>query len=151
MLTIWIDGDACPKGIKDLTFRAAIRTQTALIIVSNHFLSIPPSPFIKSIQVGAGFDIVDHYIVDHLQPGDLIITADLPFADAVVTREAQALNPRGMLYTANNIKPMLAQRNVNETLRGGGLISGGPSAISARDIQRYANQLDQILQKGKRS
>lgn len=148
MLTIWIDGDACPRPIKDLTFRAATRTKTDLIIVSNHFLAIPPSPFLKAIQVGSGFDMVDRYIVDHLQPGDLIITADLPFADAVVTGGARALNPRGMLYTANNIKQMLGHRNINETMRSGGLISGGPSAITAKDIQRYANQLDHILQKG---
>lgn len=149
MPTIWIDGDACPKTIKQIMFRAANRAQITTIIVSNHPLSIPPSQFIKSIQVGSGFDVVDTYIVEHVQVGDLVITADLPFADALITQGGQALNPRGILYTTNNIKQSLAQRNMNETLRGGGLIQGGPSTLNARDIQRFSNQLDQWIQKNK--
>lgn len=147
MMTIWIDGDACPKNIKQVLFRAANRTRITTLIVSNHPLNIPPSPFVKSIQVGAGFDMVDHYIVDHLKAGDLVITADLPFASDVIDKGGQALNPRGILYTINNIKPLLAQRNSNEVLRGSGLMEGGPGALNARDIQRFSNLLDQWLQK----
>ena len=147
MPTIWIDGDACPKAIKIITFKAATRTQTPLIIVANHLLTIPGSPYLRFIQVSGGFDVVDDYISNHVQLGDLVITADLPFAHRVVEQSALALNPRGTLYTPNNINQLLAQRNTNETLRGSGMITGGPSSISPQDIQRYANQLDQILRK----
>lgn len=144
-MQIWIDGDACPKPIKDILFRTAIRTQTALIVVSNHALSTPASVFIKRSQVGAGFDVADNYIVDNMQAGDLVITADIPLADDVVTNGGVALNPRGELYTENNIKQLLSQRNHNETLRGGGMISGGPAKFGPKEIQKFANALDKFL------
>ena len=111
-MQIWIDGDACPKPIKDILFRTAIRTQTPLIVVSNHALNTPASPFIKRNQVGAGFDVADRHIVDNMQAGDLVITADIPLADDVVTKGGLALNPRGELYSENNIKQLLGQRNL---------------------------------------
>ena len=144
---IWIDGDACPKPIKDLLFRAATRTQTHLIIVSNHPLTIPPSPYIKRQQVGSGFDVADNAIVAAMQPGDLVITADIPLADDVVTHGGIALNPRGELYTTNNIKQLLARRNLNESLRGAQLVRGGPDKFTAKEIQTFANTLDTILAK----
>ena len=144
-MQIWIDGDACPKPIKDILFRTAIRTQTSLIVVSNHALNTPASPFIKRNQVGSGFDVADKHIVDHMQAGDLVITADIPLADDVVTKGGLALNPRGELYSANNIKQLLGQRNLNETLRGGGMISGGPAKFGSKEIQRFANNLDKFL------
>lgn len=150
-MQIWIDGDACPKTIKDILFRMAIRTQTSLIVVSNHPLSAPSSPFIKRIQVGAGFDVVDKYIVDCIQPGDLVITADIPFADAVVTQGGFALNPRGELYSANNIKQHLGSRNFNESLRSTGMITGGPNKHSSKEIQRFANNLDKWITQHKKS
>lgn len=144
-MQIWIDGDACPKPIKEILFRTAIRTQTSLIVVSNHALNTPASPFIKRNQVGAGFDVADKHIVDHMQAGDLVITADIPLADDVVTKGGLALNPRGELYSVNNIKQLLGQRNLNETLRGGGMISGGPPKFGPKEIQRFANSLDRFL------
>ncbi|MFA5959898.1 MAG: YaiI/YqxD family protein [Tatlockia sp.] len=144
-MTIWMDGDACPKTIKDILYRMSTRTKIPLMVVSNHLFSVPPSPFIKKIQVGAGFDVVDNYIVENLKAGDLVITADVPFADAVISKQGIALNPRGELYTANNIKPLLANRNRNEELRGGGLLMGGPSKISPKEIQRFANNLDKWI------
>jgi uncharacterized protein YaiI (UPF0178 family) len=144
-MQIWIDGDACPKVIKDLLFRAAIRTQTQLVVVSNHILTIPSSPYIKRWQVGFGFDVADNYIVDMMQPGDLVITADIPLADDVVTKGGTALNPRGELYTANNIKQLLARRNINESLRSCQMIKGGPDKLSAKEIQTFANTLDKLL------
>ena len=142
---IWVDGDACPRAIKDILFRAAARTKTPLTLVSNHPLLAPASPFIKRWQVGTGLDSVDHYITEQLSPGDLIITADIPFADAAVSKAAIALNPRGELYTHQNIKQHLAQRNRNELLRGSNLLRGGPAPLSAQEIQLFANQLDKLL------
>lgn len=144
-MQIWIDGDACPKLIKDLLYRAAIRTQTYLIVVANHMLTVPASPYIKRWQVGAGFDVVDQYITDNVQKGDLVITADIPFADAVVTQGAIVLNPRGEMYTANNIKQHLTMRNLNESMRSCQMISGGPDKLSKKEIQQFANNLDKFL------
>ena len=149
-MQIWIDGDACPKPIKDILFRTAIRTQTPLIVVSNHALNTPASPFIKRNQVGAGFDVADRHIVDNMQAGDLVITADIPLADDVVTKGGLALNPRGELYSENNIKQLLGQRNLNETLRGGGMISGGPAKFGSKEIQKFANNLDKFLAQRKK-
>ena len=144
-MQIWIDGDACPKPIKEILFRTAIRTATPMIVVSNHALNTPASPYIKRNQVGAGFDVADKHIVDNMQAGDLVITADIPLADDVVTNGGWALNPRGELYSENNIKQLLGQRNLNETLRGGGMISGGPPKFGPKEIQRFANALDKFL------
>lgn len=144
-MQIWMDGDACPKPIKDILFRTAVRVKMQLIVVSNHALTTPPSPFIKRVQVSAGFDVADKYIVVNMNPGDLVITADIPLADEVVTKEGLALNPRGELYSKNNIKQLLAQRNMNETLRGASMISGGPAKFGPKEIQRFANCLDKII------
>ena|SRR3990167_6814418 len=144
---IWVDGDACPRIIKDLLFRAAIRTQTSLIFVSNHTVLIPPSPFIQRRQVAAGFNIIDQHIIDHVQIGDLVITADIPFADAVITAGGAALNPRGELYTTNNIKQHLSIRNINESLRDGRMLTSGPDKLSPKVVQRFANALDAWLAK----
>lgn len=144
-MQIWMDGDACPRVIKDVLFRAAVRTKTYLTVVSNHMLIVPPSPYISHRQVGQGFDIADKYIVDAMKPGDLVITADIPLADTVVTSGGTAINPRGTIYTANNIKPLLARRNLNETLRGAQLLRGGPDKISPKEVQNFANAIDKLL------
>lgn len=141
-MPIWIDADACPKVIKEILFRTANRTKTTTQLVANHFVPAPPSPYIKQITVSGGFDEADKYIVLHMNANDLVITADIPLADLVVTKGGFALNPRGELYTLNNIKQHLSIRNHNETLRGGGMISGGPAKLGAKEVQRFANQLD---------
>lgn len=144
-MQIWVDADACPKVIKDILFRAANRTKTLLILVSNQPLSSPPSPFIKKIQVTAGFDVADNEIIQKMQLGDLVITADIPLANAVVDKGGIALNPRGELYTHSNIKQRLSIRNFSEGLRSSGVITGGPDKISKKEIQNFANRLDQFL------
>lgn len=144
-MLIWIDGDACPKLIKDILFRAAIRTQTQLVIVANHYTNPPPSPLIKMQLVNAGFDAADTYIVNYMQAGDLVITADIPLADLVVTKGGYALNPRGEMYTTNNIKHFLALRNLNESMRSCSVIKGGPAKLSAKEVQLFANNLDKFL------
>ncbi|MCP0913616.1 MULTISPECIES: YaiI/YqxD family protein [Legionella] len=144
-MQIWIDGDACPNKIKTILFRAAIRTKTPLVIVANHFVSIPPSPYIKRLQVETGFDSADKKIAASIKAHDLVITADIPLANIVIEQKGIALNPRGELYSANNIKQVLAMRNLNESLRNTGMISGGPASLSSSDVQRFSNHLDKIL------
>ncbi len=144
-MQIWVDADACPKIIKEILFRAANRTQIRVTLVANQLLHIPPSSFIKIIKVSAGFDVADNYIIQSMEKGDLVITADIPLADAVITKEGIALNPRGHLYTKNNIKESLAFRNLNDSLRSSGVLIRGPSEISKKDIQLFANALDQFL------
>lgn len=149
-MMIWMDGDACPKQIKDVLYRASTRTEIVLMIVSNHFFTTPPSPFIKKHIVGSGFDVADNYIVEHINPGDLLITADIPLADAAITKGGTVINPRGELYTAQNIKQHLAHRNMNESLRSTGMLSGGPAKLGAKQTQQFSNNLDRFLSKRKK-
>lgn len=146
-MKIWVDADACPVIIKSILYRAANRTQTELILVANQFLQTPPSPYIKKIRVAHGFDVADNEIINQIEQGDLVITADIPLADAVIAKGGYALNPRGTLYTVDNIKQRLAIRDFNEQLRDGGLISGGPAKISQKEVQTFANSLDRLLVK----
>lgn len=144
-MQIWIDGDACPKAIKQILFRAAIKRQITVIMVANHFPVVPLSSFIKKVQVESGFDKADDYILTHLQPQDLVITADIILADKVIAQQGMALNPRGMLYSSQNIKHTLAMRHFNESLRESGLIQGGLNSLSLKEIQNFANHLDRIM------
>ena len=144
-MKIWLDGDACPKTIKTILFRAVNRTKTILNIVANHYATAPPSPYIHKIKVPMGFDVADNHIVNEMDPGDLVITADIPLADAVVSKGGRALNPRGTLYTKQNIKQYLAIRDLNESLRSNGMISSNQSGLGPKEIQLFANHLDRLL------
>jgi uncharacterized protein YaiI (UPF0178 family) len=146
-MRIWIDGDACPNVIKEILFKAANRTKTHMILVANQIIRIPPSPFIKQVVVSAGFDVADNHIVQALEQGDLVITADIPLADQVIDKQGIALNPRGELYSPNNIKQRLAIRNLSENLRSNGMITGGPAKLGKKEIQAFANSLDRFLMK----
>lgn len=148
-MKIWIDADACPVPAKDILFRASKRTNTALILVANNFLATPPSPLITVIRVDQGFDVADNYIVQHLEAHDLVITADIPLAADVVAKQGIALNPRGELYTENNIKQRLGLRDMREQLRGAGTNIGGPSAYGTKEKTAFANALDKILARKK--
>lgn len=144
-MQIWVDADACPKIIKNILFRAANRTQTTIILVSNQLLDTPYSPFISKIKVSQGFDVADNHIVKHMQSGDLVITADIPLADAAIDKGGTALNPRGELYSKSNIKQRLSIRDFSTNLRSNGVVTGGPNKISQKEIQAFANSLDQLL------
>jgi len=146
-MQIWIDADACPKVIQSILFRAAERTCTSVILVANKPLRIPPSSHIKTIQVAGGFDVADNYICRELQPGDLVITADIPLAAEVIAKDGHALNPRGEFYSTDNIRERLAVRNLLDELRSSGMVSGGPPALNHSDRQAFANQLDRFLTK----
>ena len=142
---IWVDADACPVVIKDILFRAAERTGVSLTLVANQPVRIPPSRHIKFIQVAPGFDVADNEIVKRLAAGDLVITSDIPLAAEAIDNGAVALNPRGELYTTDNIRARLNMRDFMDTLRGSGIDTGGPAALSQADRQSFANHLDKIL------
>ena len=144
-MNIWVDADACPVVIKDILFRAAERTGVQLTLVANQPVRIPPSRCIKFIQVASGFDVADNEIVKRLGAGDLVITADIPLAAEVVEKGAYALNPRGELYSADNIRARLNMRDFMDTLRASGIDTGGPPALSQGDRKSFANHLDKIL------
>lgn len=142
---IWVDADACPAAIKEILYRAAERLQLSLTLVANRALQVPRSHFIASLQVPSGFDVADSKIVQQAQPGDLVITADIPLAAQIVEKGAHALNPRGELYTRDNIKERLALRNFMGELRNNGIATDGPAPLSLADRKAFANQLDRFL------
>jgi uncharacterized protein YaiI (UPF0178 family) len=149
-MQIWIDADACPNVIKDILFRVADRMQIPVTLVANKLLYTPPSRFIKAIQVPSGFDVADREIVVRVQPGDLVITADIPLARDVIEKGAAALNPRGELYTRDNIQQHLTIRNFMDELRGSGVETGGPAPLNSSDRHTFAKQLDRyLIQHGK--
>lgn len=147
MRTIWIDADACPKVIKDIVFRASGRTQTPVTMVANQYLPKPASSLIRCVQVEKGFDAADHYLVQHSQPGDLVVTQDIPLAAELIDKKVAALNPRGELYTLDNVRQRLNIRDFLDTMRASGEHTGGPAAFSDKDKQRFANALDRWLAK----
>lgn len=144
-MKIWVDADACPGVIKEILFRAAERTKIETTLVANQLLRVPPSPYIRALQVPQGFDVADQRIAQEVEPGDLVITADIPLASSVIERGGFALNPRGEFYTPENIRERLAMRNFMEELRGSGMEIGGPSAFSQSDRQAFAAALDRFL------
>ena len=144
-MKIWVDADACPGVIKDILFRAAERTGVQLTLVANHSIPVPKSRHIKFVQVRSGFDVADNEIVKRLDAGDLVITADIPLAADVIDKGGYALNPRGELYTANNIRARLNMRDFMDTLRASGVDTGGPPALSQGDRKSFANHLDKLL------
>ena len=146
-MRIWVDGDACPAVIKDILFRAAVRAKALLTLVANQPMKVPRSEWITILTVSSGLDVADRQIVELLEPGDLVITADVPLAANAVAKGGTALDPRGELYTEENIGARLAMRNLLDELRGGGLVAGGPAPFSASDRQAFANQLDRWLVK----
>jgi len=144
-MQIWVDADACPKVIKEILFRVAERVHIAVTLVANQPMSTPPSKFISSVQVGQGFDVADNEIVKRLKEGDLVISADIPLAADAIEKGALVLDPRGEMYTVENIKQRLSMRNFMEELRGSGVETGGPASMNAGDRQQFANQLDRLL------
>jgi len=144
-MKIWVDADACPVVNKDILCRAGERTSVLVTFVANQFIQLPPSKTIKFMQVAKGFDVADNEIALRVEPDDLVITGDIPLAAEVIEKGAVALNHRGELYTAQNIKECLNMRDFMDTLRSSGLETGGPSALSQADRQAFANQLDKIL------
>ncbi|MDH5570683.1 MAG: YaiI/YqxD family protein [Gammaproteobacteria bacterium] len=146
-MQIWVDADACPKVIKEVLFRAAQRTGIDLTLVANQYIDVPKSSNIKSLRVESGFDVADNEIVKRVNSGDLVITGDIPLASEVIDKGAQALNPRGELYTKENIRLRLNMRDFMDTMRASGVDTGGMPPLSQSDRQAFANHLDRFLQK----
>jgi len=144
-MKIWVDADACPVVIKEILYRTAQRTEVPVILVANQPMRIPASPHIQFLQVPFGFDVADSEIVRRLNPIDLVITADIPLAAEVVAKGALALDPRGSLYSEQNVKARLQLRDLMDTLRSTGAETGGPPPFKASDRQAFANQLDRLL------
>lgn len=149
-MQIWVDADACPNVIKDVLFRAAERTGMIVTLVANQIIRTPPSKFLRTLRVEAGFDVADNEIVKRTEPGDLVITADIPLAAEVIEKGGVALNPRGERYTTETIKERLNMRDFMDTMRASGVQTGGPPALNQRDRQQFANELDKWLQQAKK-
>lgn len=144
-MQLWVDADACPGVIKDILFRVAERTKLPLTLVANRLLRVPPSPYIRARQVPMGFDVADRHIMDEVEAGDLVITADIPLAAALIEKGAFALSPRGEFYSTENIHERLGMRDFMEGLRGAGVDISGPATLSQADRQAFARELDRFL------
>ena len=145
VMKIWIDADACPRVIKEILFRASKRLQVSVCLVANKKLSKHETDLIESIVVKDGFDAADDYIAEHASPDDLVITADIPLAARIVSNGGVALDPRGELYTEDNVGERLSVRDLMMELREGGFVQGGPAAFNLTDRQRFAASLDRLL------
>ena len=144
-MKIWVDADACPAVIKDILYRAVDRAQIYLTLIANQMLRVPPSPWIRALQVPSGFDVADQRIAQDAEAGDIVVTADIPLAALVIAKGAIVLDPRGDLLDASNIQERLTMRNFMEGLRSGGVETGGPATFSAADRKAFANRLDGLL------
>ncbi|WP_226668505.1 YaiI/YqxD family protein [Microbulbifer aggregans] len=150
MSRIWVDADACPVVIKEILFRAAERTETEMTLVANQYVRVPPSRFIRAVQVTAGYDVADNEIVQRCTAEDLVITADIPLAAEVIEKGASALNPRGERYTKANVRARLNIRDFMETMRSSGVHTGGPPPLGQQERKAFADQLDRWLMQAKR-
>ncbi len=144
-MKIWVDADACPNPIKEILFRASERTHIPLTLVANHDIQVPRSRHINFFKVASGFDVADNEIVKRLNPGDLVITGDIPLAAEVIENQGLAISPRGEVFTPDNIKARLTMRDLMESLRASGVNSDGPSTLSHADRKSFAKQLDKII------
>ncbi|MBS0971641.1 YaiI/YqxD family protein [Chimaeribacter arupi] len=149
-MQIWVDADACPNVIKEVLFRAADRTATVVTLVANQTIRTPPSKYLRTLRVEAGFDVADNEIVKRVEAGDLVVTSDIPLAAEVIEKGGVALNPRGERYTTETIRERLNIRDFMDTMRASGVQTGGPAALNQRDRQQFANELDKWLQQRKR-
>jgi uncharacterized protein len=144
-MRIWVDADACPGVIKEVLFRAAQRTGIPLTLVANQPVRVPKSKLITAIRVAPGFDVADNEIVRRAEPGDLVITSDIPLAAEVLEKGAHALNPRGELYSTETIKQKLTMRDFMDTMRGSGIHTGGPAALGQVERKAFSDALDRFL------
>lgn len=143
--TIWIDADACPKAIKEIVFKTGLRLKVKIILVANDYQNIPTSDLIRLIVVNKGFDAADQHIIDQVEIHDIVITADIPLAAKVIEKKAIAIDPRGQIYTTNNIGPILSMRNLMKEFRDSGALTSGPAAFGPKDIKQFADSLNKLI------
>lgn len=148
-MQIWVDADACPRAVKDILYKVSFRTKTTITFVANRWLSLPDSVWLRMKVVGKGFDVADNVIVEELEKGDLVITADIPLASDVIDKGGHVLSPRGVFFTPETIRERLSVRNFMDELRESGVQTGGPSSFGAREKQNFANKLDRFLATGR--
>ncbi len=141
---IWIDGDACPKAVKEIIFKTSRRLNIHVILVANSFQFLPQSDLIKLIVVNKGFDAADQHIIDQVEIHDIVITADIPLAAKVLKKKAIALNPRGEIYNEHTIGSILSMRDFMKDLRDAGIMTSGPAAFGTKDVQQFANSLNKL-------
>jgi uncharacterized protein len=146
-MQIYVDADACPKIIKEVLYKVIERLKVNMTLVADQFMHIPQSQYIKFLKVPSGIDSADDKIVELAEQGDLVITADIPLADKIVSKGAFGINPRGELYTEQNIKERLAIRDMSEEIRNTGIDFGGPPPFNPKDKEKFTNQLDRFLTK----
>lgn len=146
-MTLYIDGDAFPNLLKPIVLRAIERLSIPTIVIANKKIKIGNSAHIDSIIVDQGADEADHHIVAMCQENDLVITADIPLADRIISKNAHAIDHRGELYSVENIKQYLAMRNLMESIREAGEMTGGPKPFGAKDAHAFANQFNAFLAK----
>jgi len=146
-MTLYIDGDAFPTLLKPVLLRAIDRLAIPTCVIANKRVTIGQSKHVTYIIVGAGADEADHRIVEMAQEGDLVITADIPLADRVITKNAHAINHRGEPFTVENIKDILSMRNLMQEFRDCGEFTKGPAPLSQKDVSRFANKVNQLLSK----
>lgn len=145
--TIWVDADACPRDIRDLLLRNAVRRRIPTILVANTYISLPASEYIGFDLVPHGSDKADDHIVERATGRDIAVTGDIPLAARLIERGIFVLDTRGEECTPATIGERLAMRNLLEELRGAGMVTGGPKEFSQNDRQRFANALDRALTK----
>ncbi len=144
-MKIIVDADACPAVIKEILFKAAVRTKIPLLLVANHAMRIPAAQNVTFLQVSTGFDVADNEIVDRVEDGDLVITSDIPLAAELIEKGGLVLSPRGEVFDKQNIKGRLTTRDFMETLRFSGEQTGGPPPMSQRERKEFAGHLDRYL------
>ena len=145
-MKLWVDGDAMPRGVKEIVFRAAKRLELPAFLVANKRLQTPPgNDFVQAVRVDGGPDVADDYIVDHAEPGDLAVTADIPLASRLVEKGVKSIDPRGQEYTPETIGERLSIRDFMDQLRSTGVETGGPKPYSDADKRAFADAFDRTL------
>lgn len=146
-MKVWIDADACPKMVKEVIYKASFRLKIDVCLVANSYLNIPLAPNLSFVKVDQGADVADFYIVENAKVGDLVITADIPLASLIVAKEIIAINPRGEIYTEENISERLSVRDFMQDLRDSGVDTGGPPPLGPKDKEKFTNSFDRIITK----
>jgi len=142
---LYIDADACPRAVKELIFRASIKRRVPVVMVANRVMETPKTRWVTSVVVSAGPDVADAYIVEHVVPGDLVVTGDIPLASLLLAKKALAVDHRGREFTESNIRERLSIRDFSADLREAGIETSGPKAFSPKDKESFANTMDRCL------
>ena len=148
-IRVFLDADACP--VKDEAYKVAARYGLKTFVVANAFLMVPRSPMIERVIVDAGPDIADDWIAEHVTPGDVVVTNDIPLAERVLNAGGHAVTPNGRRFTPDSIGSQIAQRALMEQIRSTGEITGGPKPFAPADRSRFLQALDEIIQREKRT